>query len=254
MPREEADCLDSRVMKAGIAMAIGMTLLIPTFNAINNSYIEVTEVPSWMPPPDKLPENFRPPEDFKPPEDWTPPPDWEPPEGWEDWEPPEDWEGKMEGFPPPPGSCPPPVPRYPPEGNKEFSMDGEANDWEATLSFDAPEYTGAVIVEVRVRNWTSPQIRGAVTPPAGMDFGAEKTASNGGGGTFGIPSANPPTPKAETVWNWTWDPREHNNELPEPGTYTLDLAADAPDWLNGQLRGRWQVKTILILPCGGAFQ
>lgn len=250
MPREEADRLDSRVLKAGIAMAIGMTLLIPTFNAINNSYIEVSEVPSWMPPPDKLPENFRPPEDFKPPEDWTPPPDWEPPEGWEDWEPPEDWEGKMEGFPPPPGSCPPPVIKRPSSANVNHTV--RSPSWSTEVPFDVPEYTLGIEVWANWTDWRASEIRGSITSPNGNAFGAErsKTAQGSGQLVLTTPAQSPHS------MHWKWDPREHNNELPEHGSYTIILEADPVNSIQdgGTASGNVQVETYLVLPCGGAFQ
>lgn len=251
--------MDSRMMKAGVAIALGMTLLIPTFNAINNSYIQVSDVPPWMPPPDKLPENFRPPEDFQPPEDWTPPEGWEPPpdyvppEGWEDWKPPEDWEGKYEGDPPPGwenGQCPPPVPRYPESANAQVRLSG-TSDWSQQFTFDAPEYTVGMRVNVTFLNWTSPEIRGSVTPPEAVAFGDEQSDRNGASGLLGEQA---PTPKRRTTWSWEWDPRNRDNELPPAGTYTISLEADAPDWVpQSALRGDVRVETVIVLACGGAL-
>ena len=234
-------------------MAIGMTLLIPTFNAINNSYIEVTDVPPWMPPPESLPENFRPPEDFEPPEDWQPPPDWDPPEGWEDWEPPEDWEGKFEGEPPPgwdSGQCPPPVIKRPSEANGRLTIGGTS--WSDTLSFTAPEYTAAIIVNATFRDWVASEVRAEVDPPANVDFGSTQSRA-GSGGTGTVISG--PSPQQAWTANFTWDPRERNDELPPPGQYTITLEADTPSSLTPQnTAGTVDVETILVLPCGGAFQ
>lgn len=237
------------MLKAGVAMAIGMTLMIPTFNAINNSYISVTEVPPWMPQPDQLPEDFVPPDEI--PEGWQPPPDWKPPEGWEDWKPPEDWEGKFDGIPPPAGSCPPPIVVMPDNLNDNITLSG--NSFSDELQFEVPEYTVGVAVWANWTAWVAGEIRGDVASPNGDAYGEEiQETSEGDGGPVELS-----TPVQDRVdMEWIWDPRQRANELPAPGTYTLSLAADPPGRPTDQngISGRIRLETYLVLPCGGAFQ
>lgn len=240
--------MDSRLMKAGVAMAVGMTLMIPTFNAINNSYVEVTEVPPWLPTPTNLPDNLKPPSQLPEniPEGWQPPPDWSPPPEWKDWKPPEDWEGKDQGFPPPPGMCPPPIIKViePPTDNYTLSD-------ESTFSFEAPEYTAGIGVWLNSSNWRASEVRAGIDPPGNMDFGEERSEQE-----RSSPLGNPTYPRI--AWSWIWDPREHDNALPEEGAYSIYLEADPPAGTiflqNAPVSGDVALMVQLALPCGGAWQ
>lgn len=240
--------MDSRLMKAGVAMAVGMTLMIPTFNAINNSYLEVTEVPPWLPTPTNIPDNLKPPSKLPEniPEGWQPPPDWNPPPEWKDWKPPEDWEGKAEGFPPPPGSCPPPVIKVVEPPTSNFTLD------DVEFQFEAPQYTAGIGVWLNSSNWRASEVRAGVNPPARMDFGGEE-AEQEQTSTLSTSSTYP-----RIAWEWIWDPRERNNELPEEGVYAIYIKADPPQSTpvlgNSQISGDVSLMVQIALPCGGAWQ
>lgn len=247
--------MDSRLLKAGAAAALGMTLLIPTFNAVNNSYVAVTEYPDWLPPPDQLPENLRPPEDFTPPdlpEDWQPPPDWKPPEGWEDWEPPADWAEKWGDRVPPAGACPPPVWRAIEDGaNATFEMSGAG--WEQEAAFTIPKYTLAIAVNHTVTDWTANRIRATVAAPGNAWQGENET--NGARDPLTGQAGTTP----ETTYLQLFRADENGNAPAAEGTYSVSLWAEAPQGPLGSplaptpVEGQWSFTVDILVACGGAF-
>lgn len=228
------------LIKAGVAMALGLTLLIPTFNAVNNSYIEVSEVPPWLPEPKDLPENLRPPEKLPdPPPDWRPPPGWKPPEGWEDWEPPEDWKERFKDMDNA-DQCPPPVKRT--HGPWSFAID-DTGSWSS--SFDLPAYTLGFAVNFTLANWRADGAAAALEGPDDLSRSWSSSQSVRDGPEILSQNAN------NEAGNFTYDPRKQGDQLPPAGTYVFTA-----EWGTYQInreQGRWDVTIEYLVACGGAF-
>lgn len=207
-------------MKAGIAVALGLTLLMPTFNALNNSYVQDVAPPSWLPQPD----------DFQPPDDWTPPEGWEPPE---DWEPPEGYEYPFDV----PPVCPPPVMQEFGRQHFDLTMSGSGNPTQTfTYPFKAPNLTMGVGGHVNVTEpWQANRIAielmaenktwtpAARTPPGGL---------------------LQPTRSAPFSEEFRSD-NEWGQEPPPWGNYILTVTADFPITVQGH------VEFFAVVACGG---
>lgn len=225
--------MDPRVAGAGAAMALGMMLLLPTFNALNNSYVENVQPPPWMPTPDEIPDDFEPPPDWKPPEDWVPPEDFEPPPGWE---PPPDYDGPI-----PPGGCPPPVLRYLENMNKTGTIqpqwDGES--W----TFNPPPYTVAIVANATFTDWQAQSVFAEVDPPADTGLDPQSDGAQGDSGGLLVPAQ--PVPETEFTLSYV---AESEETVPPQGTYTLSLGADLP------ISGSYRTSVLIALPCGGMLE
>lgn len=215
-------------------MAVAMLLLLPTFNALNNSYATDVPPPSWLPQPDKIPENFQPPEDMEYPEGWEPPPDMEPPPGWE---PPPGYEGPV-----PPGGCPPPVFRPVEEWTDDGSWSaGGPNEFPVELRWTPPKYTVGFGGNITFTDWRAQEVSFRILDPEGNELGWESAQSN-------APLLVSPQPVARRQFTFqTEDPRE-TGELPPEGVYMLILDADTP------LDGSWQTEFTVAIACGGMLE
>lgn len=227
--------MDPRVAGAGIAMALGLMLLLPTFNALNNSYMTDVAPPDWM-VPDELPEDFEPPDDFQPPEDYEPPEDFEVPPGWEpppDWEPPPGYDG-------PPPDCAPPVLR-PIEGIDGKSWSASSATDSRAFTFEIPEYTIGLQVNITVgQGWTADRVAARLDVPDGAKDWSDSEASDPDQVPFGLQrSDNDPV---AFVYNSTVE--EDRYSMPA-GAYRLTL--DAPNAEDASFR----LEGVMVLPCGG---
>lgn len=214
-------------------MALGMMLLLPTFNALNNSYVENVAPPPWMPTPDEIPEDFEPPPDWEPPENWVPPEDFEPPPGWE---PPPGYDGPI-----PPGGCPPPVLRYLENMNRTGQMAPNPQwDGRESWTFTPPEYTVAIVANVTFTSWQASGVSARLEPPPQSDIEPQSDEAQGAQGGLLGPARS--TPKSEFTLSYV---AESEETVPPPGTYTLSLGADLP------VSGSWTTSVLIALPCGG---
>ena len=223
--------MDPRVAGAGVAVAVAMLMLLPTFNALNNSYDMSVPPPDWMPMPDEIPENFEPPEDMDYPEGWEPPPNMTPPPGWE---PPPGYEGPV-----PPGGCPPPVFVPAEEWNRDVPLNAAPS---ATYSWDIelPEYTVGFGGFINVTNWRASSVSYTISDQNGTIFSDSQPGT--GNGLLGPGSATPET-------SWQVDSREEwPDGFPPPGTYTLTINVQLP------VDGAIHTEFIYALPCGGLLQ
>lgn len=209
--------MDTRMLGAGVVAALGMTLLIPTFNALNNSYVEDVQPPPWMPTPDEIPP-IEPPEDFEPPEG-EPPEDFEVPPGYEG---------------PVPPVCPPPVVRP----VNETLMRGPVTPafQPVRVTFDVPKYAIALIGFVNVTGWQAARVATQLDTPGGNDWAQEQTA---GGGALLVD----PQPK-DSRWEYN-SYREESQQPPKEGSYTFTLQIDLP------VDGDFETGFGVVLPCGG---
>lgn len=226
--------MDPRVAGAGVAMAVAMLLLLPTFNALNNSYATDVPPPSWMPPPDKIPENFQPPEDMEYPEGWEPPPNVTPPPGWE---PPPGYEGPI-----PPEGCPPPVFRPVEAWTDSGSWSASAgNPFPIEKLWTPPKYTVGFGGNITFTNWRAQSVSYEILDPSGEAMDADFARSN-------TPLLMSPQPTARSQFTFqTDDPRE-TGELPAEGEYTLILDADTA------LDGSWEIEFVVAIACGGMLE
>lgn len=214
--------MDTRLVKAGVIAAFGLILLVPTFNALNASYVENVSPPPWMPTP-PTPPDMTPPTNFKPPPDMTPP---------------TDWQGKM-----PPDMCPPPVFRNLKEMNTNDSYSpGEATNgvsWaSAPLRFTVPNGTIALGGYVNYTDWQAATIRAALTDPAGKLATQNQTSS---GGPAGLPQRG-----SDEAGSFFMNSYQFNRQQPPAaGAWTLQLSAETPV--------QFEVHTEfgLLLACGG---
>lgn len=224
--------MDPRVAGAGIAMALGMMLLLPTFNALNNSYVENVQPPPWMPTPDEIPE------DFQPPEDWEPPPDWEPPEDYEippGWEPPPGYDGPI-----PPGGCPPPVIRRLDDMEHSGTIGPQ---WPgAEYPFTIPKYTAGLSANVTFTNWRASEVRGALEDPNGN---TSKDRDAGNAGSLLVPAQ--PKGSSKLVMQFIVNPEDGSN-MPAQGEYLLSLSASLP------VSGDYQTQVEVAILCGGLLE
>lgn len=223
--------VDPRVAGAGIAMAIGMMALLPTFNALNNSYLTDVQPPPWMPTPDDLPDDFKPPEDWEPPEGWEPPPDMEPPPGWE---PPPGYDGPI-----PEGGCPPPIPMWfaALNGTRPIgtSFNGDSEN------FEVPPWTVAVIANVTFREWQASSVTARLVPPVGDT--EEQSEDNPNPGGILVPA----TPVAETPFTFQMVAQDEDS-LPPSGRYTIEIEVEFA------VSGSYSMEAIAVVACGGMLQ
>lgn len=213
-------------------MAAALMVLLPTFNALNDSYVTDVAPPAWLAKlidPNDLPEDFQPPEDFVPPEDFELPEDFEPPEGWEI---PPGYDGPI-----PPGGCGPPV---------KFTldeMDGSGPiepNWDGVeFTFELPEYTVAVVANVTFTNWQATRVFAILTSPVGD---AEEDEADGD--PPGLLSGGASQPPAEFSLQFITDP-EDLTTMPPAGTYTLELGAELG------LTGSYTTQVEYAVYCGG---
>lgn len=203
------------MMKAGIAAAIGLTLLVPTFNALNLSYVENVTPPPWMPPP-KDPPNITPPTNFQP------PPDFEPPEG---------YEGEI-----PPGACPPPLIVPIEDASGTHAVTGpSATSWTKPLKFELPEGVFAFGGFANFTQWQGRSVAVTITGPDGFETWRDSDV----GEAFLL---QPRPDDTSFAYNST---EGDNPSTPPPGEYTLELRVETP------ISGRVETKFVMALACGG---
>lgn len=207
--------MDARMVKAGLAAALALTLLVPTFNALNASYVENVTPPPWMPPPEEPP-NITPPTNFKPPPDMTPP---------------TNWKGEI-----PPGACPPPVIETVPGTEQNLAVQSPATqDWVRTIAFELPEGAVALGGWVNFTNW---QGRRVVTDLRGPE-GFEGWRGEDVGDAVLLQSRAKTSP-------FEYNSTKGDNPRPPPsGNYTLSLRVEMP------IGGTVQTKFLMALACGG---
>jgi hypothetical protein len=229
------------MLQAGVAMGLGLLLFIPTFNALNNSYVEDVAPPPWMPTPDELPD------DFTPPEDWTPPDDFKPPEG--DYEIPPEWMEKYKGKIPP-GGCKPPairpieeiqdkgwtIPRYSPG-----VLGQPPAAFTRAIKFSLHETTVGYQLWVNLSDWRGGDASVTLTDRNGTKVWSDSEA---GPGTPTVID-NPPSKDHPFETFDVADPKGTHRIT--PGEYTLTIqveqAAEGAVKLQGQK----------ALACGGMF-
>jgi len=200
----------------GVLAAIGLTLLVPVFDALNYSYVQNVRPPPWMPTP-PTPPDITPPSDFKPPPDMTPP---------------TNFHGKI-----PPNMCPPPVAKVLVD-NKTARLDTSqtAPGFSAAFPFNAPNGTIAVVVNVTWSQWEAFHIYANLDGPKGYRGWANDTP----GTTNGI--LLQPSPQ-DTQYDY--DTYTDTGQPAKAGSYTVRLRADEP------IQGTVTVRAGVILACGG---
>lgn len=204
-----------RLVKAAVVVALGLTLLVPTFNALNASYVKDVPPPPWLPTPPTPP-------DITPPTDFTPPPGMTPPT---------DYKGKI-----PPGSCPPPVVKVLVDDNETLSTNTR---FEKDLTFKIPNGSIGFRGYINWTNWQAQRVFASVSGPAGFKAWSNQTDGNQPAGFLA-----PTTPISST--SWVYDSyRENNGQVPKTGEYTLRLTADFP------IRGQIHSTLGVALACGG---
>lgn len=239
--------MDPKVAGAGVAVALGMMLLLPTFNALNNSYVENVAPPPWIPPPEKIPEDFVPPEDWTPPEDWVPPEGWEPPPDWtppEGWEPPPGYEGQL-----PPGGCPPPLFKriFDPQG-KNFTgpignpQSAPQSNWALDIPFEVEKYAVGVSAAVNYTNWNAGVVRSTLQPSKG----AAQDDETAGPRTGVLLPSTQTTRQTNHVFQII---AKDEATMPPVGTYTFTLEADAPI-----MGGQYATEIVVAIACGGILE
>lgn len=228
------------MIQAGVAMGLGLLLFIPTFNALNNSYVTDVAPPPWVPTPKEIPDNF------EPPEDWTPPEDWEPPEG--DYEIPEEWKEKYKDKMPPGGRCPPPAVRPLQEVAFSRRLDtadqspvggGPGDPLDETFTYNVHETALAVRIYVNLTNWRGTSFEADVSGPPNAT-GWSREESGPGYRSFLSPSVSTTSVRFEydslTV---------EGQKQVKPGDYALRVVATEPD--GGELK----IEGYVALACGG---
>lgn len=215
-PRRRAYTLDSRLIRACVLAAIGLTLLVPVFGALNNSYVQNVRPPPWMPTP-PTPPDITPPSDFKPPPDMTPP---------------TNFHGKI-----PPNMCPPPVAKVLVDNQtRTFSQSDAAQGFAAAWPFNAPNGTIAVVVNVSWSNWQAGVIAANLDGPKGYKGWENHTDSQSGGLIFDTGPQNT---------EYDYDTYTDTGQTAKVGPYTLHVSADRP------YQGSVTVRAGVILACGG---
>lgn len=215
--------LDSRMLGVAAVMALGVTLLIPTFNALNNSYVEDVAPPPWMPTPDEIPP-FTPPPDYKPPPDAEPPPGWEPPPGYEG---------------PVPPVCPPPVARRLDNASRTQPPLAPQPRYFEEIAFVVPNFTLVMQGYVNFTAWRASSISVTLDAPEGGRDWTQSAQSSTSGGLL-------PSPTREQDTSWFYDSMKvENGQQPKPGEYRLTLSAQFP--VDGQVETQFGV----LLACGG---
>lgn len=224
------------MLQASLAMGAGLLLFLPTFNALNFSYVENVAPPPWMPTPDEIPD------DFEPPDDWTPPDDWEPPEG--DWEIPPEWAEKYKGKIPP-GGCGSDVAirRIAEIDRKEYSLPNESPPingapWDEALTFTLHDTSVGYAVWVNVTDW-----RGGTFTVTFIDAAGNESSDSADGRNRPFPPIDTATVR-ESNFEFTryGDPRV----TPFGGEYTLQM--ELPTSYSG---GKVRVEGMTGLACGG---
>lgn len=185
--------MDAVILKAGVVMAAGLLLLVPTFNALNQSYVQNVPPPPW------IPKDVTPP-DITPPSDMTPPPDFKPPP---------DYKGKI-----PPQSCPPPL----------VQKVGEFYDNMTpmpTYSKDLPMKVpnGAAVVQgyVNFTNWEAAQIQVTMSGPDNTTMWSPATVQ--GSAVF----AQPTVTSNSFFYNST-----ESDRPPAAGTWVVHMSSQFP--------------------------
>lgn len=216
-------------------MGVALMVLLPTFNALNDSYVTDVAPPAWLAKlidPNDLPDDFQPPEDFKPPEDMELPEDFEIPP---DWEPPPGYEGEI-----PPGGCPPPV---------EVAIEGMDHNGgidpgfsTREFTFTVPKYTVAVQAIVTFTDWQAQRIYADLTGPEGDSVGNETE-----GAEATLLGGRPTEDSTEFVLQFITDP-EDLTTMPPEGEYTLTIGADIP------LTGAFRTEAAYAVYCGGMLE
>src|SRR5581483_1387609 len=206
--------LDSRMVKAAAAAALGIVLLLPTFNALNNSYVQNVPPPPWVPTPSTIP-------DFKPPPDFDA----------------SKYKGQI-----PPGGCPPPIIQVIKEATFNDSITQSSNgllpignptSYDLARDFSPPNGTYAIIGFVNLTQWEGTNFTATVHQPGGGSWSG-----------YGNNTMSPPRQEDESILYNSYEALGHK---PAPsGQYTLTLHADAP-FVQGDIRSTF----YSIIPCGG---
>ena len=204
--------MDAGLLKAGIVMAIGLTLLVPTFNALNASYVKNVPPPPWLPTP-PTPPDITPPTDMTPPTDFTPP---------------TNYKGPI-----PPVNCPPPVLRgYNPQFND--TMDArQGGSYSNTYRFSLPNSTVAFQANVSFRQWQASSIS------VSMSAGGTRIWDNSTNGNAGLLATG------RTDTDWVYNSTRESSQLPKAGNYTMTFSSQFP------IAGDVHAEVIYVLPCGG---
>lgn len=216
--------MDTRLVKAGAVAALGLILLVPTFNALNASYVENVSPPPWMPTP-PTPPDMTPPTNFKPPPDMTPP---------------TDWQGKM----PPPDMCPPPVFRNLKEMNTNYTYNpGSARNgvsWSGTpLTFTVPNGTIALGGYVNYTNWQAATVRASLADPSGRLAAQNETSTSSPVGFI-------PQQGSDEAGSFFMNSYQFNKQQPpKAGEWTLHLSVETP------VQFSVHTEFGLLLACGG---
>ena len=230
--------MDPRVTGAGVAMAIGMMVLLPTFNALNNSYVTDVAPPAWLAKlidPENLPEDFQPPEDYEIPEDMELPEDFEPPPGWEI---PPDYDGPI-----PPGGCAAIPPIVVPVEEATDSGSIAPGMQPLSWTFEIPdEYVVAVAANVTFSDWQARRVAARLEDPNGTVVDDERSGDTGG---LLVPATTQPTVEFSLQFIVNI---EDGSDMPVPGSYTLELPIDIP------IGGSWSTEVSYAIPCGGLLQ
>lgn len=205
------------MVKAGVVAALALTLLVPTFNALNLSYVENVQPPPWIPPP-KDPPNITPPTDFEPPPDMTPP---------------TNWQGEV-----PPGACPPPLIRPVNETNEPFTVVGPQPRWTKTLPFTLPRGVLALEGYANFTSWRAQAVHARLEGPEGFTEWSQDARGPTTGGLLVEPSAQ------RTSFHYASYQGEEASPVPA-GDYVLTLSADYP------LDGQGSTTFGVALACGG---
>ena len=207
---------------AGIAAGLLLVLLLPTFNALNNSYVEHVKPPPWVPTPSTIPD-VTPPSNFDPPPDMTPPTGMTPPTNL----PPPPKDGRI----PPGASCPNPKIEW---HNQTLSMQ-TPGPFRQTMSFALTNKTVYLEGYVNVTNWQAQSVASTLSGPKGF---AEW--SNNEPGSTGIFATTTPA----TSWHYQSYNNTSGGKVPPAGNYDLSMQA-AGTVINGQ----WDVQ-FAALVCG----
>lgn len=210
------------MLTAGIAAGLLLIFLLPTFNALNNSYVQNVKPPPWVTPPSQYP-------DVTPP-DMTPPTDFPTPTNIpSNLPPPKD--GRI---PPGVGGCPNPTITW-------FNDTADAsapNGFSKSMPFRLTNRTVYLEGYVNVTSWSAPSVSASLSGPAGFET-VSWTQQGSNGGLF--PANNPPV---------SWHYQSYNNQtggkVPPAGAYTVRANEGNPAF-----GGHVEI-TFGALVCGGA--
>lgn len=208
--------MDAMLGKAGIVAAVGIALLIPTFNALNASYVKDVQPPPWLPTP-PTPPDMEPPPNFTPPTGMTPP---------------TNWQGKN-----PPPVCPPPVMERLADAQRSFDIEPGAQ-FTRPIPFQVPESSIALVGYVNATGWQAQRIEATLYPPDGGKPW----------GNFSEYTPNLASPGGPDDESWLLNSYEQTGQQAPPGDWTLRFAADLP------IRGHVTTEFAVILACGGLMK